>query len=283
MAVASLAAVLAMSTAIAACDKQGGPRSDPQPSAGRVVSSTPATPAARSTAAPDKDRPRVDPACFDVYARCPAITGLPAISADGRRVAVPDLGPEDARDEFILTMRILDVDTGEELARTALLTHQDRQRWADTGTGELAEAFRPELDQRVQTFQDTLTSGDFGPLTSLGTVHEQRPSDPVAGMRATFDGVELTIADLGQDIASGTASVASPGASPGTNASAIAWRRTISRTPPASVAGGQECGPIPVADIALWVSREHRVALARVAHMTPDHCSVAPYYLVSRL
>src|SRR5690606_16511190 len=107
-------AVLAGSLAAASCS---GPRVAPQgpgpgpetppPGTPPPPGVVPPDPGAPGTRAPD---PRTGPAprvvfeCLDTYAECPPVEGLPALSADARRVAVPDFGPDSPRDELVLTI-----------------------------------------------------------------------------------------------------------------------------------------------------------------------------------
>ncbi|MEM9490700.1 MAG: hypothetical protein AAGC55_16250, partial [Myxococcota bacterium] len=120
--------------------------------------------------------PRIDPRCFDVYAECPATVGLPAVSADGQRVAVPDFGPVSPRDEFVLTVRIVEVAGGAEVSQSPLLTQDDRARSADPMTGQLSAEMYQQVEARVATLEQTLKQGGFTPLVALGRVHQQQGS-----------------------------------------------------------------------------------------------------------
>ncbi|MEM9490226.1 MAG: hypothetical protein AAGC55_13855, partial [Myxococcota bacterium] len=61
------------------------------------------------------------------------------------------------------------------------------------------------------------------------------------------------------------------------------WRRSIGPLEPASEPDEQHCGPSPVAEIHVWARRQPpRVAVARVAYVSPDGCETADRYLVWR-
>lgn len=198
--------------------------------------------------------------CFDVYAECAPVRGLPALSADHARVALADSGPEDARDEFVLSVRVLDVTSGAELRDLPVLTHEDRVSGLDAETGELSEELRRTVQARIAAVEQMLAAGGFAALAYLGTVHQARAGEEAAGMRATFDGRELTIHDQGR----------------------ARWRRAIGDSVSFVLDSGAHCGPFPVAEIAVWADRAAGVALARVSYTTSDICQIEDRYLVLR-
>jgi hypothetical protein len=200
--------------------------------------------------------------CFDAYAGCPAVVGIPAISAEGKRVAVPDYGPDTGRDELVLTMRIMDIDSGKVVTETPLLTYRDYDRGRDPDTEQWTETFRAELEERVRKFEQVLAQGGYEPLASLGTVHEDRPGEEVAGLRARFDGKQLVIEDRAT--------------------SKPVWQRPVGPSTPFKRGDGEICGPFPVADVSVWVSRERGVAVARPTYIGSDLCPTEYPYLVWR-
>lgn len=258
-------ALIVAGLALSGCTARSTPSAPESPLPGPSATSDrldPNQPANGPDGGPD-NRPRVAPDCFDVYADCPATIGLPALSTDGNRIAVPDLGADDpqaARDEFVLTVRFLAVDSGAVLSEIPLVTREDHFQAADPGTGEFSPAFRAELDRRVAAFARVMAKGQFRPLTGLGKVHEQRSSDPQLGVRAHFDGTDLSIVDA----ATG----------------AIHWRHAIPRSQPSRRATGESCGPFPIAEIAVWVSRSPRLALLRVSYISSEPCLAQDSYIV---
>lgn len=214
--------------------------------------------------------------CFDVYAECRAARGLPAVSSDGSRVAIADTGAKNARDEFVISVRIAHVGTRQPDDVFPLMTYDDRATGLDQDTGEPTPALRRQIETRIDHVETLLARGDYRPLTYLGKVHEQRSSDVVGGMRATFDGRALTIA----------------------SGDAVRWRREIepwrgsddaqvdapSQSPSgdtsASVSDTRGCGSYPVAEIHVWVHHGSGIALARVSYTTLHGCDVAPRYLI---
>jgi hypothetical protein len=262
-----LLAFLAIALAVA-CQKQ--PVAVPLGSSATDAPGVPAAPAATSGAPGDardavRPGPRVVAACLvDSYAECEPLAGLPALSADGRRVAVPDSGPDSPRGERILTVRVLDVDRGTELRALPMLTYEDRDEGVDDMTGEVAPALMAELDRRIAALDRVLDEGGFRPLAALGTVHEDRPGQEVDGLRATFDGSELTVVDLREG--------------------RVRWRRAIGRSkvwkPDPNL--DLTCGPFPVADVTVWVSREPGVIVALVTYIGADVCATEYPFLVWR-
>jgi hypothetical protein len=198
--------------------------------------------------------------CFDVYAECPPVRGLPALSADGAYVAIADTGPEDARDEFVLTLRVLAVAPAAEHRALPILTHEDRISGLDAQTDELSEALRQAVQARIAAADQLLADQGFAALPYLGTVHQARPGQETAGLRAAFDGRELTIHDHGQ----------------------VRWRRAIGDSVSFVLGDDTRCGPFPVAEIAVWADRASGVALARVVYTTSDICQIEDRILVWR-
>lgn len=197
--------------------------------------------------------------CFEAYAGCDAVIGLPAISADGRRVAVPDFGPDTPRDEFVLTMRVKDVATGAEISATPIMTYDDHDA-IDLDTGEPAAELRAELEQRTRAFERVLAEGNYRPMIYLGVVHQERAAERAPGLRATFDGSDLVITDprTGETL----------------------WRQTVGPSAPFTRADGEVCGPFPVAELHVWVKRRPRAAVARVGYIGNDVCATELPYLV---
>lgn len=255
----SLSLAAGLAAALHGCDKPGSTGVDntgPQHQAhNEPGASRPDLPPVRKLTGP-----RLDTACFDTYAECEPVIDLPALSADGERIAVPDFGPEDPRDEFVLTMRIIALDGSAEPVEMPIVTVEDHRRSADSQTGEFSVAFAAELEKRAAAFEQVLTVGEYRPLTSLGRVHQQRNSDPVNGLRASFDGDNLVIAD----VASGK----------------VEWQQRILASRAFRARAGHDCGVFPVADIALWISRAPRVAVARVAFTGSERCEAAPFFVV---
>lgn len=264
-------ALLAVSLIVTSC---AGPRVSPQgpgPGPGTPPPETPPPPGdvtpGQETPAPAPDAgtgPRVVFECLDVYAECPPVVGLPALSADARRVAVPDFGPDSPRDELVLTIRIVDVDSGATVSEFPVLTHADYARGVDPMSRELDAATSNLVRDRIEAAQRELERGAYRPLTFLGTVHEQRPGQVVDGLRASFDGKELVVVDE--------------------RTGEVRWRRAIgpSITWKPSPDLDLVCGPFPVADVSVWASREPSVIVARVTYIGADLCATEYPYLVWR-
>lgn len=197
-----------------------------------------------------------------MYSECAPTQGLPALSADGKRVAVPDFGPDSARDDRVLTVRILDVDSDAQVSALPILTLADYQQGVDAMSGERTAAFEAELDTRIQAVARALAG--YRPLTALGTVHEDRPGEEVDGLRAVFDGSMLTVVD--------------------TRDGQVRWRRAIgpSKVWKPSPELDIVCGPFPVADVSVWASREPSVIVALVTYVGADLCATEYPYLVWR-
>jgi hypothetical protein len=239
------------------CEKSGGAPDSPTTAPGA------ARPAPLPSKATNRSAgPKFRLECFDAYAGCPAVVGIPAISSDGKRVAVPDYGPDTGRDELILTMRIMAIATGKVVSETPLLTYRDYDRGRDPDTDQWTEKFRAELGDRVRAFEQVLVQGDYQPLLPLGTVHEDSPGEDVAGLRARFDGQQLVIED--------------------TATSEPLWQRPVTPSTPFDRGDGEICGPFPVADVSVWVSRERGVAVARPTYIGSDLCPTEYPYLVWR-
>ncbi|MCG8421076.1 MAG: hypothetical protein MJE77_24405 [Proteobacteria bacterium] len=264
----SLFSLIALWLVVPACEKQSRTRVQSQGENHRAppqARSDAAHPAVSSAAVPGhgtKPGPRLDTGCLDPYAGCPAAIGLPAISADGQRVAVADFGPESARDEPVLTMRIVEIASGLAVQEHPILSDEDYKRAADPGTGEFSQSFLAELEKRARVFERVLIRGGYRPLTALGTIHDSKASDPTDGLRAAFDGEELSITDV--------------------ESGAALWRRPVGSFQPYRSAAGVECGPFPVADITVWVGREPGVAVALVTYISSDLCAVDYPYLIWR-
>ncbi len=202
--------------------------------------------------------------CFDPYAGCKPLVGLPALSGDGTMLAFPDRGPSSPRDEFLLTMRIIAVADGSEIAATPIVTIDDYNRGYDDDTGGFKEPVAGEIDRRIDDFERVLGNGGYRGLVALGVVHEDRESEEVRGMKAAFDGKELVV----------------------TEGETVRWRKPIDPQPrkPGPGDAGEEldCGPFPVADVRVWVSRDKRVLVARVGYISSHLCSVETRTLVWR-
>lgn len=191
------------------------------------------------------------------------VAGLPAVSADGALVAVPDMERAGEREELPLTIRIFDAGTGKAVSELPVITYRDYDEGADPLTVELYPATRAAIEQRVLAVERELARGRYRPLTALGTVHEQRAGQDIDGLRARFDGRELVVED--------------------TRAGQARWRRPIgpeSATPP--VASDIACAPSPVADVTVWVDRASGVIVAQVAYMGSDACDSQATFLVWR-
>lgn len=192
--------------------------------------------------------------CFDVYAECKAVRHLPAVSADGTRIALADTRDEDARDEFVLTLVYLDSATGAELSRVPIMTLGDRARGLHPDTEAMSPALRATLEKRVAAADQELTRAGFQPLLFLGTVDEERPGKPVAGLRATFDGTHVVVDDGDKQL----------------------WRRAV--RPVLTDAGVAGCSSAQIAELGVWVRRAPRTLLARVSFTTAHMCDVSSQY-----
>ena len=205
---------------------------------------------ARPARAASRVRFRVE--CFDVYSGCPAVRGLPALSGDGARVAIADTGPEDGRDEFVLTVRILDATTSDELQAFAVMTQEDRVSGLNPDTEEMSPALRAAIESRLQAVQQVLGTGDFRPLIALGSVSADQPGESTRDFRAHFDGRDLTVLE-GQE---------------------ERWKKALEALPERDM-GSLRCGPFPVAGATVWVNRSPGLVLALV-HYTSTHLCDLP-------
>jgi hypothetical protein len=191
------------------------------------------------------------------------VEGLPAVSADGALVAVPDMERAGEREERALTVRIFDAGSGKAVSELPVITYRDYDEGADPMTAELHPAMRKAVEERVTAIERELARGRYRPLTALGTVHEQRAGQEVDGLRASFDGNELLIVDTRTDQAR--------------------WRRALGpESGDAPVASDIECEPSPVAEVGVWASREAGVIVAHVAYMGSDACDDQAAFLVWR-
>jgi hypothetical protein len=244
-----LAAVLVLATA--GCSRSPGSTS-PQPARQQ--------PAA---AISDSPVPRIRRDCLEAYATCPMIEGLPALSADGELVAVPDMERAGEREERVLTVRIFDVDSGRALSELPVITYRDYDEGADPMTAELHPATQAAVEQRVVAVERELARGRYRPLTALGTVHEQRAGQDIDGLRASFDGQDLTVVD--------------------TRTGQVRWQRAIGpEAADAPVASDIECEPAPVAEVGVWVDRASGVIVAHASYMGTDACDRPSAFLVWR-
>ena len=211
-------------------------------------------------------RPQRSPAhfrieCFDVYAGCPGVTGLPALSADGRRIAVADTGSEDARDEFVLSVDILDAASGAKERDLPLMTADDRATGLDPDTEEMSPGLRSTIETRIAHVQQLLAHDGYRTLRFLGDADPTQPADARRGWRATFDGRELVIVETG-------------------DGQERVFRRGTLDPLPAVDRGSVRCGPFPVASVSVWVSRSPEAVLTRV-HYTSSHlCDLPSRYQV---
>ena len=191
------------------------------------------------------------------------VEGLPAVSADGKLVAVPDMERAGEREERVLTVRIFDTGSGKAVSELPVITYRDYDEGADPMTAELHAATSTAVEQRVAAVERELATGRYRPLTALGTVHEQRAGQEVDGLRASFDGSELVVTD--------------------TRTGQARWRRAIGpEAGDAPVASDIECEPSPVAEVGVWASREAGVVVAHVAYMGSDACGNQAAFLVWR-
>jgi hypothetical protein len=231
----------------------------------RTASRAPAAADTRTTNAsgPGAAGPRIRRECLEAYATCPMFEGLPALSADGALVAVPDTERAGEREEQVLTVHIFDVATGRAVSELPVITYRDYDEGADPMTAELHPATRAALEQRVLAVERELARGRYQPLTALGTVHEQRAGDDVDGLRARFDGVELTVSD--------------------TRTGQTRWRRALGPgAAEAPVASDAACDPAVVAEVSVWASRAAGVIVAHVAYMGAGACDSQAAFLVWR-
>ena len=192
--------------------------------------------------------------CFDVYAECKAVRELPAVSADGTRIAVADTRDENARDEFVLTLVYLDSQTGAERERIPIMTLEDRARGLDPDTEAMSPALRQALEARIKSVDADLARGGFEPMQFLGVVDEARPGEEVAGMRASFDGAHVLVTEGEREL----------------------FKRSVK--PALSRAGEAGCSSEQIAELAVWVRRAPQVLLARVSFTTAHMCDVSSQY-----
>ncbi|HWN69125.1 MAG TPA: hypothetical protein VNM90_15910 [Haliangium sp.] len=191
------------------------------------------------------------------------VEGLPALSADGALVAVPDMERAGEREERVLTVRIFDAGNGKAVSELPVITYRDYDEGADPMTAELHDATKKAVEERVIAVERELTRGRYRPLTALGTVHEQRAGQEVDGLRASFDGTELVVID--------------------TRTGQARWRRAIGpEAGDAPVASDIECEPSRVAEVSVWASREAGVIVAHVSYMGEDACGSPAVFLVWR-
>lgn len=192
--------------------------------------------------------------CFDAYATCRAVRGLPAVSRDGTRIAIAETGEENARDEFVLTVVYLDSATGADVQRVPIMTLEDRVSGLDPDTEAMSPALRKTLEARVAAADASLHQAGFQALLALGVVDAERPGEPVAGLRASFDGTHLTVAE----------------------GDAVQWRESVHSS--LERAGEAGCSSGQIAEIAVWVRRSPSTLLARVGFTTAHMCDVSSRY-----
>jgi hypothetical protein len=242
---------------VASCAPSGGSASPPARPQPAVAADN------RPTSEPGSARPRIRRECLEAYATCPMVEGLPALSADRALVAVPDMERAGEREERPLVIRIFDVASGRAVSELPVITYRDYDEGADPMTAELSPATQAAVEQRVVAVERELARGRYQPLTPLGTVHEQRAGDDVDGLRARFDGAELTVSD--------------------TRTGEVRWRRAIGPgASSAPLAGDAACEPARVAEVSVWVSRDAGVVVAHVAYMGAGACDSEATFLVWR-
>lgn len=216
------------------------------------------------SAAPGDSGPRIQRACLTAYAECPAFDGLPALSADATLVAVPDMERAGEREERVLTVHVIEVESGKPVSELPVLTYADYDEGADPMTAELDAATRAAIEERAIAVEHELARGKYRPLTALGRVHEQLAGQEVDGLRASFDGKELVVTD--------------------TRTGQARWRRALGagqaeQRPSDDDAG---CEVLPVADVTVWASREPGVAVAHVTYVGSDDCDAEASFQVWR-
>ncbi|ACY17383.1 hypothetical protein [Haliangium ochraceum] len=230
-------------------------------------SAPPASPASSDTSqtAPEASAgpaPRIERGCLEAYAPCPATTGLPALSADGAVVAVADFGPDSARDERVLTVRLFDAASGQAVSELPVITWADYDQGADPMTMEFHADTEAAIEERVLAVERELARGRYRPLLALGTVHEQSGPQAAGGMVASFDGAALEIAEA--------------------DSGAALLRHPLAELPAWEPSPEIECGPFPVAEIEVWASRAPRVFVAHVIYMGGDMCTSPMPFLILR-
>lgn len=212
--------------------------------------------------------PRIVTTCLDVYSECEGIIGLPALSGDGKRVALADLGPDSERDERALSIRIVEIDQlgGHRVVETLpVVTVEDYALAAEPTGGEIPEEARASVDRRARAAEGALQSGGYGPLLDLGTVHPDHPmGDDVDGLSAHFDGHTLRVLDRRS------------------TRGGPRWQRTVGPSRQKEQGHGEACGSLPVAEIRVWASRQPSVVVAQVRYIGSDACSIDPEYLFLR-
>ena len=252
---ARAASLLALVATAAGIPATGCTRPPPPPE--------PAPPTAEPTPALDTVQAQVRDDCLVPYAECPITIGLPALSADGSLVAVADRGPDSPRDERPLTIRVIEIATADDVERHPIITLAD---YDDAGYDSMNGRFSAErqatLAARVAGINELFTAGGYRAIPTLGRVHEDHPGELAAGLRASFDGDALEVFDAEID--------------------QIRWRREIEPSPAWSPTPGIECGPFPVAEIAVWAARRPSVIVAHVSYIGADLCATVYPYLVWR-
>lgn len=192
--------------------------------------------------------------CFDVYAECKAVKGLPAVSADGARIAVADTSDESARDEFVLTLLYLDSASGDVVERMPIMTLEDRASGLDPNTEAMSPTLRATLEARVVKADQELARGGFQPMLFLGVVDGERPGEPVSGLVATFTGKDVRVTEGATEL----------------------WRRPVG--PVLTAAGSAGCVSDQIAELRVWVRRKPAALLARVSFTTAHMCDVSSQY-----
>ena len=254
------ARLLIASLVLGAASSCGGAPSSRAPG---PPASPPADTGTKAAPAPGSAGPRIERACLEAYAACPMVVGLPAISADGKLVAVPDMERAGEREELPLTVRIFDADSGRALSELPVITYRDYDQGADPMTAELSSDTRAAIEARVVAVEHELARGRYRPLTALGTVHEQRAGRDVDGLRASFDGAELRITD--------------------TRTGQTRWRRAIGPAhADAPAASDDDCAPSRVAEVTVWAGRTPDVVVAHVGYMGAGACDSLAAFLVWR-
>jgi hypothetical protein len=167
------------------------------------------------------------------------------------------------REELPLTVRIFDAGSGRALSELPVIGYRDYDEGADPMTAELYPNTWAAVETRVVAVENELARGRYRPLTALGTVHEQRPGHDIDGLRARFDGAELTVSD--------------------TRTGQTRWRRAIGpEHADAPLAGDNACPPSRVAEVSVWASRAAGVVVAHVAYMGAGACDSQAAFLVWR-
>lgn len=177
---------------------------------------------------------------------------------------MPDTERAGEREERVLTVHVLEVESGRPVSELPVLTYADYDEGADPMTAELDADTRAAVDERAAAVERELAQGRYRPLTPLGRVHEQRAGQEVDGLRASFDGTELVVTD--------------------TRTGQARWRRALGpgqaeQRPSDDDAG---CAALPVADVTVWASREPGVVVAHVTYVGSDDCDAAASFQVWR-